>query len=372
MIFSGILIALAGVYFYTERMHLKAVAVALVLFLLCCIFGHRSSFAFWEKDLSYEGESVYNYLQVKENDANVILSTNVLFGVQSLYRKDGGLTGMYYDVAMAAPFLAGEPEEPNILILGMGSGTYATQCSRYLEHPTIAGVEIDEAIIDLSRRYFYQPDDVAVAEYDGRAYLDADENLYDVIMVDAYQDITIPFQMSSREFFKSVYDHLDRDGIMVVNLNMRSDTAGNINEYLLDTIASVFADVMTCDVAYSSNREVFAAKDADMLARFDEITEHLADEAASARDSAVPDEKDSLRFSPSEASGQYSPLLLDQLRFVRDNLIAYDAGERILTDDKAPVELLGIAVIDELITDELAYYKAVYERDGLRGLMKGL
>lgn len=83
----------------------KKVAVSAVIFVLCCGLGYSDSFAFWQNDLSYEGESIYNYLQVSEDDRRVILSTNVLFGVQSLYMKDGGLTGMYYDYAMAAPLM---------------------------------------------------------------------------------------------------------------------------------------------------------------------------------------------------------------------------------------------------------------------------
>lgn len=43
-----------------------------------------------------------------------------------------------------------------------------------------------------------------------------------------------------------------------------------------------------------------------------------------------------------------------------------------MTDDKAPVELLGMRVIDELIRDEVAYYKNIYEREGIRGVINGL
>lgn len=55
----------------------------------------------------YEGESIYNYLQVKDTNDSVILSTNVLFGVQSIMKKDDSLTGMYYDYALAAPVMSG-------------------------------------------------------------------------------------------------------------------------------------------------------------------------------------------------------------------------------------------------------------------------
>lgn len=134
----------------------RACAAALIAVVLCAVFGHRDSFAFWEDDLLYEGESVYNYLQVKETEDSVILSTNVLFGVQSVRQKDGGLTGMYYDTALAAPLMAGIQEKDtfDILILGMGSGTYAAQCQEFFGgredlRLTIEGVEIDQDITDL-------------------------------------------------------------------------------------------------------------------------------------------------------------------------------------------------------------------------------
>lgn len=190
-------------------------------------------------------------MQVKEDEENVILSTNVLFGVQSILKKDESLTGMYYDYAMAAPFMAGvkEKQRMDVLILGMGTGTYATQCERYFGNMEIEGVEIDEKITKLAEEYFRLPENVTVTTYDGRAYLNAIDKKYDVIMVDAYQDITIPFQMSSVEFFTLVREHLADDGVMVVNMNMRGTKEGNINQYLSDTISQAFDFVYTVDVS---------------------------------------------------------------------------------------------------------------------------
>ena len=89
--------------------------------------------------------------------------------------------------------------------------------------------------------------------------MQAVDTTYDVIMVDAYQDITIPFQMSSVEFFTMVKDHLKDGGVMVVNMNMHGNKEGDINQYLADTIANVFDNVYTVDVAGSTNRELFAS-----------------------------------------------------------------------------------------------------------------
>ena len=371
LIFAGILLALSIVYFASSRLFVKKVPVAMVLFILCCVFGHNGSFAFWQKHLTAEDESIYNYLQVSEDQKQVVLSTNVLFGVQSVYRKERELTGMYYDYAMAAPYMAGiyEKDRPlDVLILGMGTGTYATQCRRYFGEMNIEGVEIDQKITDMAHEYFELDESIPVATYDGRAFLNSissdrwkkdsefgtEDGKYDVIMVDAYQDITIPFQMSTVEFFTMVKDHLRTDGVMVVNMNMRgTDTTGfgegsstreaNLTDYLADTISAVFPEVMSVEVIGSTNRELFASADSGMAERFRKNREK---------------EKDTE--------------LASMMERVDKGLTRYISGQRTMTDDKAPVELLGMEVIDEIIRDEVTYYKKIYEEQGLEGLLNSI
>lgn len=345
LIFAGILLLLAIIYFASSKIFVKKLPIGIVIYFICCVFGYDTSFTFWQKDLTYEGESVYNYLQVYEDEDSVVLSTNVLFGVQSVYQKEKELTGMYYDYAMAAPYMAGinEDKELDVLILGMGTGTYATQCNRYFDGMNIEGVEIDEKITDLSREYFELPEEIKVTTYDGRAFLNAVDDRYDIIMVDAYQDITIPFQMSSKEFFTLVREHLKDNGVMVVNMNMRGTKEGNINQYLSDTISAVFSEVYTVDVAHSTNRELFASNNPDMIKRFED-----------------------------NLSREEDIQLINLMTEVSNNLLPYDAGDYIMTDDKAPVELLGMKVIDELIKDEVEYYRDIYDKEGFEGLINSL
>ena len=359
LIFAGILIALSIAYFISagaikkKDKNLAKIIAGVLIFVLSCVLGHNSSFAFWESNLTYEGESVYNYLQVKENDKNVILSTNVLFGVQSILIKDGALTGMYYDYALAAPYMCGIKEKElagenmDILILGMGSGTYATQLSNYFDNINVEGVEIDDKITDLAHRYFQLPDETKVTTYDGRAYLAATDQKYDVIMVDAYQDITIPFQMSSVEFFTMVKEHLKETGVMVVNMNMYSDELNSseetINTYLADTISSVFENVKIVDVVGSTNKELFATSNSDFTNTLDQ----------------------NIALEDMET-------LKEMMNKVSDTLSDYSAGDNIMTDDKAPVELLGMRQIDTIIKEEVTYYKAIYSQKGLQGLLESL
>ncbi|MGN0472870.1 MAG: hypothetical protein ACI4F8_08490 [Lachnospiraceae bacterium] len=50
--------------------------------------------------------------------------------------------------------------------------------------------------------------------------------------------------------------------------------------------------------------------------------------------------------------------------------MVYTAGDYLLTDDRTPVEVLGMQVIDELISDEMEYYKEIYREQGIRGLLE--
>ncbi len=342
LIFSGILLILGLAYFIINKRGKLRCGTAAAMFAVCCILSELLGFAFWEKDLVYEGESVYNYLQVSESEEKTYLSTNVLFGVQSVYVKSGELTGLYYDYAMAAPLMTGDmSEKKDILILGMGTGTYAKQCMNYFDNVEAEGVEIDEKIIGLSREYFDLPEEVKVTAYDGRAFLNVSDKKYDVIMVDAYQDITIPFQMSSVEFFRLVRSHLKDGGVMVVNMNMRSDREDGINSYLADTISDVFDEVYTVDVKGSTNRELFASDSPYMV-----------------------------RDLESGISGIEDHDLSRMMKNVSDSLVKYESGGRVLTDDKAPVELLGMNVIDDIIQEELQYYKKKFEEEGIKGLLQ--
>ena len=106
-----------------------------------------------------------------------------------------------------------------------------------------------------------------------------------------------------------------------------------------DTICAVFPFVQTVDVPYTTNRELFAAE-TDVFASF-------ADKAAALENAE----------------------LRGLMRRIGDGLVPCTSGGRLLTDDRAPVEKLGMAVIDGLIQEELGYYKQIIREDGLTGLI---
>ena len=137
-----------------------------------------------------------------------------------------------------------------------------------------------------------------------------------------------------------VREHLTENGVMVVNMNMHSDGEGSMNEYLCDTIAGVFAHVYTADVKRNTNRELFASVSSDP---YESLCAGMAE---------LPE-------------GQ----LRDMMEQVLSGLESYSGGDSVLTDDQAPVEMLGMKVIDSLISEELDYYKGVFREEGLEGVL---
>ena len=149
--------------------------------------------------------------------------------------------------------------------------------------------------------------------------------------------------MSSEEFFTLVKSHLKEGGILAVNLNMHGDSESSINRFLCDTISAVFPYVCTMEVPFSTNLMLYASSSEDPA------------RLLSANLQKLPE-------------GELKMLL----QKVPSSLSAYTPGIHLLTDDKAPVELLGMRMIDSLIEEELGYYKAIYRAGGLRSLIDAL
>lgn len=337
LIFSMILAMLSLIFFFSERKKLGFAVVVLISILTSGFFSRAGSYAFVGQPI-YEGESIYNYLRVEENDREVILSTHVFAGVQSIWKKQGNFSGMYYDTAFAAPFMMKSAQKT--LIIGLGSGTYANLLHKFFQEMEITGVEVDEEIVRLARTYFRLDPSVNVAVEDGRAFL-KNAGTYDVIMVDAYQDITIPFQLSTREFFTELKQHLTGDGVAVLNFNMKSEKDDSLQRYLLDTLGSVFSVIYIAESG--ENLEVFASDNPNIL-------EELR------RNADIVFEND-----PEAGNVLYRTLSTAK---------RYYAGKKILTDDWAPVELLGMKGLDQIIQKEIRRLKEEYRIDSLQDILE--
>ena len=329
-----------------KKQGIKACVLASVyvaMWILGLVVSTNASFIFWgDKNMISEQESMYNYLKVDKVGKTIFFSTNVLYGVQSCMNDDYSLTGMYYDNLLISRYVV--KENPKVLVLGNGAGSYATMMKEYLHCDCdITAVEIDQKIIDISYEYFQMSEDVDVRCDDGRNFIARDKNTYDIILVDAYSSISAPFHMTTTEFFTLVKDHLNDDGLMMMNINMWSDKKGSISYALCDTAYGVFNNLYCLKTAGGSGAEVFATKNKEVNF-VDQVKGVLVDDQE----------------------------LQNVFNRIKYNLTVYDDTGIRLYDDTADVEMRSIWALDELIQDELEYYREVLKEEGIRGLLDQL
>ena len=62
-------------------------------------------------------------------------------------------------------------------------------------------------------------------------------------------------------------------------------------------------------------------------------------------------------------------IIADGLKGTDEALVPVEGGELILTDDKAPVELLGMRVLDEMISSELETLRGQIKENGIMSLL---
>ncbi|NLI79559.1 MAG: fused MFS/spermidine synthase [Candidatus Riflebacteria bacterium] len=330
LLFALLLNLVADVHYVRRAVQLKRRAAVTLLIVALLAGPLPTSFAFWKTTL-YEGESVYNYLQVTATEGGGrALSTHVEIGHQSVFYPDHQVSGSYWEYALAAPLMRPKAASDTAwdgLILGFGAGTFARQARYFLPGAHLTGVEIDGGILALAGQFFgVTPDDARVVEDDARAFLRRpDTRRYDVVFLDAFQDITVPFHLSTREFFGEVADRLATDGVLVVNVNLRFQGKDGLLEHLAQTIRGVLPAVYRFDIPGGLNSLVFAPRSPQ------------AWEAFTRQATAWPDRH------------PLAPLL----REVRDLAVPVGPGPLQLTDEVAPVEFLSQEILDALVRDGL-------------------
>lgn len=156
-------------------------------------------------------------------------------------------------------FLLFKSDPKKIGMIGLGGGSLAKFCYRYLPGASIAVAEIDPHVIAL-RNHFRIPEDDArlkVHCMDGTDFVRQAENRFDVLMIDGFDKNGQPPQLCSQRFYDDCYQALLPDGLMVVNL------LGDVveTEINIDRIRCSFTGaVIVIDALDSLNKIAFACK----------------------------------------------------------------------------------------------------------------
>ncbi|MBN2555398.1 MAG: fused MFS/spermidine synthase [Anaerolineales bacterium] len=315
--FSSLLLVIAfiGMILSGWKQALRWVWMPLLLFILAWL-SLRGPIKATEGQL-YETESAYNYIEVVERGGMRYLLLNEGQGIHSVYSEDMGATFGTWDYFAAAPFFnpapAGMEPGDRVGIIGLAAGTISKQYTILFGPVPIDGWEIDPEIIAVGRVWFdmNEANLNAIAE-DGRWGLHMSAYTYHVIGIDAYRLPYIPFHLVTQEFFLDVRDHLDEDGVVVINVGRTMDDR-RLVDAMAATMGTVFTSVYVVDVPGTFNTIIYGTR--------------------------LPTRPDYLIDNYIQLQGQdASPLLLDILARTAANLTDTPVSGMVFTDDHAPIE----------------------------------
>ncbi|MBI4280984.1 fused MFS/spermidine synthase [Candidatus Uhrbacteria bacterium] len=320
LIFAGLLMIM-GLAGFKKR------GVLMLLPLLVLPLGMINGQIKTDQGLLAEAETPYQYVRVYEKDGRRYLVYNEGGGVQSVWRPETVWSGWkYYDTAALLPALR---EGQRVLIVGLAGGTISRAMQALYGDDSdfkMDGLEIDPEVIELASRYFdLEQPNLSVINVDGRVFLEREKGNYEVIFVDAYANqLYIPFQLSTQEFFTAAKHRLSEAGILAMNINAANERSPLLAT-MENTVAAVFPFVYRLRMDQSWNYLLVASQTP------------IDFEVLRTRRLPIPEFEDLAQKIPDEV-----------------RIVSFDARERIFTDNWAPVEHL---------TDAMLWDYAVGQRD---------
>lgn len=325
LIFAVILILISA-FGLVRRRHYAYLFV--VIFILGPVFtpaGLRP-----EAATLVETESIYQYIQVQEQEGMNYLIYNEGTGTQSVYHPEKFITGhMYFDIMAASPALF-EKKDVDVLNIGLAGGTAVRSMTNlFMDSKSISidGVEIDKKVVDIAKKYFdLNLSNLNIHVADGRIFARLSQEKYDLIFVDAYSNqVYIPWHLTTDEFFKELLDILNERGIVALNLNATSKDS-KLYQAITNTIAHNFEYVYSMQIPNSYNFLIFAS---DVPVEFSNLAENEV-------------------IQSNEIISDLIINMIERLEEVRYNQII-----PILTDDKAPIEHMTDAMYWDLLIERL-------------------
>jgi spermidine synthase len=208
----------------------------------------------------YEARSDFNGTVIVHQDEE---------GIRRLYFGEAGATQSALDTAdpnrLVLPYaraamtaLAAVPEPRRILIIGLGGGSMPTFLRRAVPLSHIDVVDIDPLVVDVARRFFGFKEDRQMKAHvgDGRKFIEAAGETYDIIFLDAYGEDSVPYALATKEFLAAVRARLAPRGVAASNV--WGSGANPMYKSMLKTHQAVFDEMHVVKAEGSANRIILA------------------------------------------------------------------------------------------------------------------
>jgi spermidine synthase len=288
-------------------------------------------------DVLFDADSQYSHVRVERSHDHPSKRTLVLDKLEHSYfdvdKPDALLYGYERIFAAVTDCIAGPRDGIRALILGGGGYTHPRYILRRRPNSYVEVAEIDPVVTRAAMEAFgLTPDSrMKIVHLDARQHLadlihrkGSNDKLekFDFVFVDALNDFSIPFHLTTREFYDMIASVMSDEGVVMVNLIDVYDV-GNFLGATINTLRQTFQNV-----------ECFYAGAGDEKLKRNERITFVA--VASNRDLTLKD----LEKAPAGAA--VADHRLSHAQF--DDLVTRSGG-LVLTDDHAPVESLLAAVV---------------------------
>lgn len=172
-----------------------------------------------------EVKSPYNHIVIAESDdfRTMYFVVDGTHYIESrLDRRRPQALDLDYTRTMMAGFLV-RPQIRRLLMIGMGGGTLSNYLFHAIPGLEVDAVDIDAEVVRLARKHFEVPDDPRYRTHaaDGRLFVDQAPaaQRWDMIILDAFRGVFVPFHLKTREYYTSLLARLDPNGVVVANLH---------------------------------------------------------------------------------------------------------------------------------------------------------
>lgn len=148
----------------------------------------------------------------------------------------------------------------DVLLLGFGTGSVAAIIDSYKKDCRIDGVEIDEKVIELGRKYFKTGTfrNLIVHNSSAEQYIRNTKKSYDLIVIDVYRDIDVPAEIETEDFLIEIRNALRPGGIVVFNKLIYSKKTSDQVIILKNLYQKLFGEVRILKIMITSR--MFIAK----------------------------------------------------------------------------------------------------------------
>ncbi|MCX7887587.1 MAG: fused MFS/spermidine synthase [Verrucomicrobiae bacterium] len=236
--------------------------------LVVLVFVALLGLAAADEKILYEKKSPFNTVVVTESEDGLRTLRFERGGARQSVVKVGDPDHIelpYARVAMVGLAFCSSPKR--ILVVGLGGGTIPGFVHKHYPEALVEAVDIDPEVVEVARKFFGFREDATLRAYvaDGRKFIEACRQPYDIIFLDAFGTETVPYNLCTVEFFRAVRRALTARGLAVWNIWGREYNP--LYDAMVRTYQEVFDELYLFDVPGTGNKILVGLPRTEQLSR---------------------------------------------------------------------------------------------------------